>query len=124
VAYHANPSGSYEVYVRPFPGPGDQLPVSTMGGLYPRWAPGGKELYYLAPDGTLMAAPIAVSGATLEPGRPAALFRTRIVGGADVNLGMNYDIARDDRFRINTILGDTAASPITVVLNWRPEATP
>ncbi len=121
----SNVSGSYEVYVRSFPGPGGEWPVSTTGGLYPRWAPGGKELYYLAPDGTLMAAPIAVSGATLESGRPVALFRTRIVGGGtDVNLGMNYDIARDGRFLINTILGDTAASPITLLLNWRPEGTP
>jgi Tol biopolymer transport system component len=125
VAYHSNASGSYEVYVRSFPGPGGEWPVSTTGGLYPRWAPGGKELYYLAPDGTLMAAPIAVSGATLESGRPVVPFRTRIVGGGtDVNLGMNYDIARDGRFLINTILGDTAASPITLLLNWRPEGTP
>ena len=53
------------------------------------------------PDGSLMAWPIAVSGATLEPGRPVALFRTRIVGGGrDANIGMNYDIARDGRFLI------------------------
>ena len=111
--------------MRSFPGPGGDRPVSTSGGLYARWAPGGKELYYLAPDGTLMAAPIAVSGATLESGRPVPLFRTRIVGGAtDVNLGMNYDVARDGRFLINTILGDTAATPITLLLNWRPKTTP
>ena len=96
-----------------------------MGGLYPRWGPDGKELYYLAPDGTLMEAPIAVSGATLESGRPVPLFLTRIVGGgADVNLGMNYDVARDGRFLINTILGDTAATPIRLLLNWRPKTTP
>ena len=127
VAYHSNASGSgsYEVYVRSFPGPGDEVLVSTMGGLYPRWGPEGTELYYLAPDGTLMAAPIAVSGATLEPGRPVPLFHTRIVGGgADVNLGMNYDVARDGRFLINTILEGTAATPITLLLNWRPDATP
>jgi Tol biopolymer transport system component len=124
VAYHANPSGSYEVYVRPFPGPGGEQPVSTMGGVYPRWRADGNELYYLAPDGTLMAAPIAVRGATLESGRPVALFRTRIVGGGtNVNVGMNYDIDRDGRFLINTIVEGASASPITLLLNWRPEAT-
>src|SRR5207249_2502945 len=72
---------------RPIAAPGGQWQVSTAGGITPRWGPGGKELYYIAPDGTLMAAPIAVTGATIEPGRPAALFRTRIYGGGtDVNV--------------------------------------
>src|SRR5437016_14241222 len=54
--------------------------------------PCGKELYYIAPDGTLMAAPIAVNGATIEPGRPAALFRTRVYGrGTDVNVRTHFD---------------------------------
>ena len=88
----------------------DQSPVGTRG----------QGLDYLAPDGTLMAAPMAVTGATLDPGRPVALFRTRIVGGGtDLNLGVNYDIARDGRILINTVLDD-AASPITLIQNWKP----
>jgi Tol biopolymer transport system component len=120
VAYQSNASGPYEVYVRPFPGPGGQWQVSTAGGVYPRWAPGGTELCYLAPDGTLMAAPITVNGPTLEPGRPAALFRTRIHGGGtDTGATMQYDVARDGRFLINTVLED-AAAPITLLQNWTP----
>ena len=100
---------------------GGQWQVSTAGGTSPRWQPGGKELNYIAPDGTLMAAPIAVTGANLEPGRPVALFRTRIHGGGtDVNVGTNYDIAQDGRFLINTVLDD-ASSPITLLQNWHPE---
>ena len=90
--------------------------------MSPRWGPGGKELDYIAPDATLMAAPIAVNGATLEPGQPVALFRTRIVGGGtDLGVGTNYDIARDGRILINTVLDD-AAAPITLIQNWNPEA--
>ena len=132
VAYMSNESGRFEIDVRPFLGPsapggaerrgGGQWQVSTAGGMSPRWGPGGRELYYLAPDGTLMAAPMAVTGATLEPGRPVALFRTRIVGGgADLNVGVNYDIARDGRILINTVL-DEASVPITLIQNWNPEA--
>ena len=55
--------------------------VSTSGGIQSRWRPDGKELDHIAPDGTLMAVPITVKGATLEPGVPAVLFRTRIPGG-------------------------------------------
>ena len=68
-----------------------------------------------------MAAPIAVNSANLEPGRPVALFRTTIVGGGtDVGAGTNYDIARDGRILINTVLDD-ASSPITLLQNWHPE---
>ena len=77
VAYQSNESGRYEIHVRPFAGPlapdaadgrgGGQWQVSTAGGITPRWGRGGKELHYLAPDGTLMAAPIVVTGATLNP---------------------------------------------------------
>ena len=120
VAYHSNESGRPEVYVRPFPGPGGQWQVSTAGGIYPRWAAGNNEINYIAPDGTLMAVPVAINGSTFAPGRPAALFRTRIVGGGtDLNLGTNYDIARDGRFLINTLLDDIS-SPITLIQNWKP----
>ena len=67
-----------------------------------------------------MAAPITVNGGTLEPGKPVALFRTQIVGGGtDLGVGTNYDIARDGRILINTML-DEASSPITLIQNWNP----
>jgi hypothetical protein len=37
--------------------------------------PDGKELYYIAPDGKMMAATIGVREAQLEPGAPVALFQ-------------------------------------------------
>jgi hypothetical protein len=87
------------------------------------WRPDGKELYYLSPAGAIMAAPITVTGATLEPGAPVVLFPTRIVGGgADVQVGRNYDVAPDGRFLINTEL-DSVATPITLLMNWNPEGT-
>ena len=67
-----------------------------------------------------MAARIAVSGSTIEPGTPVALFQPRIYGGgADQNIGVQYDITGDGRFLINTVLED-AASPITLLQNWAP----
>ena len=71
-----------------------------------------------------MAAPIAVTGATLEPGTPVVLFPTRIYGGGvDTQQGRQYDVASDGRFLINTVL-DIAAAPITLIQNWQPEAKP
>ena len=89
--------------------------------MYPRWGLGGKEIDYLAPDGTLMAAPITVNGATFEPGTPVALFHPRIYGGGtDPLLGPQYDVARDGRFLINTVVENAASSPITLLQNWKP----
>jgi hypothetical protein len=90
-------------------------------GVYPRWSPDGKEVYYLAPDGTLMAAAVAAKGATLDVGVPATLFRTRIVGGGAFLVGgrQEYDVAKDGRFLINVETG-SAPPPITLVFNWKP----
>jgi hypothetical protein len=53
------------------------------------------------------------------------LFPTRIVSGgldnAQSREGRQYDIAPDGRFLINT-LRDDASAPITLLLNWNPEA--
>lgn len=130
VAYQSNETGRYEIYVRPFVDPaaagskvagtGGQWQVSTAGGLFGRWRLDGKELYYNGPDGQMMAAPITVTGTTLEPGTPVALFQTRIFGGGtDNGVGRQYDVTRDGRFLINTVLED-AAAPITLLQNWRP----
>ena len=133
MAYQSNESGREEIYVRAFAGPaapgasasqvGGQWQVSTAGGIFPRWRRDGQELYYLAPNGTLMASPIAVTGVTLAPGAPVALFPTRILGGGveTAGLGRQYDVTRDGRFLINTVL-DEAAAPITLIQNWTPDA--
>jgi hypothetical protein len=72
------------------------------------------------PDGTMMAAPIKVNGTTVEPGAPVMLFQTRIFGGgADIQLGRQYDVTADGRFLINTLLND-APAPITLLQNWNP----
>jgi Tol biopolymer transport system component len=122
VAYRSNESGTAEIYVRPFPGPGGQWQISTSGGIAPRWRHDGKELYYIAPDGRLMAVPIATKAGTLEPGTPVALFRTQIVGGGTNTNRQQYDVATDGRFLINTAVEDAAVSPVTILQNWQPPA--
>jgi len=73
----------------------------------------GREIFYIAPDSRLMAAPIALrpNGQTVKAGTPVALFR--ITG--------TYTVSSDgQRFLVNTITGE-ATSPITVILNWHPK---
>ncbi len=113
IATVADEAGKEEVYVAPFPGPGERVQVSTAGGTTPRWRGDGKELYYLAPDRKLMAVPIQTGGA-LEAGIPTPLFETRGDIGAS-----GYDVTRDgQRFLVITPVREDAALPIAVVLNW------
>jgi len=120
VAYQSNESSRNEVYVRPFPGPGGQWQVSASGGIQARWRRDGKELYYIAPDGKLMAVPMMVNGATLEPGVPVVLFQTRIWGGGTNAFSrQQYDVASDGRFLINVTTEDATSAPITLLLNWK-----
>ena len=122
VAYESDESGKYQIYLRPFPGPGGQWQVSTSGGVQPRWRADGKELYYIAPDGKLMATSVTAKGAAFEPGTPVALFQTRIWGGGtNATNGLQYDVAPDGKFLINVVTEDAAASSITVLLNWTPQ---
>ncbi len=103
------------------PAPSGQWQVSTAGGIYPSWRADGEALYYLGPGGAMMAAPITVRGTALEPGTPVALFPTQIYGGGVHNAqGRQYDVTRDGRFLINTVLDDATATPITLILNWTP----
>lgn len=131
VAYQSNESGRPEIYIRPFAGlaasgaasaaAAGQWQVSTAGGTFPRWRPDGKELYYLGPSGEMMAAPITVTGPTLARGAPVVLFPNQVLGGRLYNQqGRQYDVTRDGRFLINTVL-DEASAPITLLQNWHPE---
>ena len=125
VAYQTNESGRSEVVVQPFPDGSGRWQVSTAGGVAPRWRADGTELYFLAPDATLMAAPVTATGATFAAGPPVALFPTRIVEGGTIATGRpQYAVATDGRFLINQPAADAAAPPITLLLNWRPPATP
>ena len=120
VAYQSNESGKNEIYVQSFPDPGSKLLVSTGGGIAPRWRPDGKELFYIAPDSTLMAVPMQSTGEVLKPGVPAALFQTRIaLGGTSVRQKHQYAVApKGRRFLINASTSEPTASPIVVVTNW------
>jgi eukaryotic-like serine/threonine-protein kinase len=122
VAYQSNESGQFQINVRPFPGPGAQWQISTGGGIAPRWRRDGRELYYIAPDGWLMAAAIVANGATIEPGAPTMLFDPRIVNGGTYAARLQYAVAADGGFLVNVVAQDTASPPITLVQHWNPES--
>jgi Tol biopolymer transport system component len=122
VVYHSNESGRFEIYVVPFPSGGGKWQVSTNGGISPRWRRDGKELFFLAPNGTMMAATVSTSGSSFEAAQPVALFQTRIVGGGSSAVNkQQYAVSADGRFLINVPTGDSTSAPITLLMNWKPQ---
>ena len=123
VAYQSNESGQFEIYVQPFPGPGGKLQISSNGGAQPRWNRNGKEIFYVSLDSKMMAAPVRLSpdGQSLETGTPVALFPVRIAGGPLPGRNkQQYAVSSDgQRFLVNLATDEGAASPITLILNWK-----
>jgi Tol biopolymer transport system component len=116
IAYQTSESGKPEVVVRGFPEATGIVRVSTGGGNAPRWRADGKEIYFIAPDGKMMAVPVTLNGPTLSVGTPVPLFSTHIV---PLVFTYQYAVAPDGRFLVfNRQLAD--ASPITMLLNWKP----
>jgi serine/threonine-protein kinase len=121
IAYVTDESGREEVYVRPYPGPGDLIPISTDGGMEPVWSPDGKVLYYRDVSGNKMMSVSFITEPELHVGKPKVLFEGKYFGGAP--WGRNYDIAPDGtRFIMITDEGQIVKSTqINVILNWSEE---
>jgi Tol biopolymer transport system component len=122
IAYSSNESGRFEVVIQSFPEPGVKQQVSTSGGSEPLWSRDGKELFYIAPDLTLMAVSVKAAGSSLETAAPSALFQKRLSsdtfnGGGSIP-SRNYSVSADGRFLMNVTDSDSVFTPITVILNW------
>ena len=118
LAYMSNTSGAFEVYVSAFPSGGEEKRVSLAGGRHPRWrGSDGKELFFLAPDGSVMAAPVKYTP-SLEIGTPARLFRMPMV---DIIHGLNapYDVAPDGSKFLVIVPVQSSPVPLTLVRNWK-----
>ena len=96
LAYVSNESRRNEVYVQPYPGPGERHQISTNGGQQPAWSPNGQELFYVQPGPpggalTLMSVKVE-TGQAFRAGTPEALFESSDLWAA---WGRSYDVAPD-----------------------------
>ena len=114
VAYQSNESGQPQVYAAPFPGPGGKRQISLNGGTLARWRKDGKELFYVTPEGQLMAAEVAARNGTLEVGQVRELFN-----GITTGFGLTYDVSADgQKFLVADFGTATNSRPLTLVQNW------
>jgi Tol biopolymer transport system component len=116
LSYLSSESGTFEVYIQPFPGGGERVRVSTEGGGQPLWRRDGRELYYLSPDGRLMAVALKPAAGRLEVGRPAALFPL----GRFAPDFFDYAPSADgQRFLVKVPVGNAGGRSIHAIVNWQ-----
>lgn len=108
LAWISEVSGRPELYVRPFPGPGPRVQVSTVGAIGPHWAHNGREIFFrsLQPEdpagetGFMVAARVNTDGA-FRVESVESLFST--VGYVRSRAFPLYDVdAADQRFLMVT----------------------
>ena len=126
LAYEANDSGRFEIYVRPFPDVSSGLwQVSTDGGTRPLWARNGQELFYLTTDRRPHA---RRRGARADVGgdRTDEAVRGTLRPPHAFHSGRTYDVSPDGRRFLmikDGAVSDPNATPasMVVVLNWLEE---
>ena len=121
IAYSSDRSGVDEVYVRPFPGLDRLTPISTGGGLEPRWGPDGRELFYRRPDGELHV--VAVDTDAGEIVVESDLVFEGVRPGALLEGLRTYDIDPSGARVISIAFtrGSDAQGGLIIVENWIEE---
>ncbi len=114
IAYSSSESGAFEVYVRPFPGPGGRWQISTGTGAYPIWSKNGKELFYRAVDGKIMVLNYTTSGDTFRADKPSVWSSSAFANRSNV---WNFSLSPDGkRFAVLKAGGaETVPAPINKV---------
>jgi len=121
IAYVSDESGALEIYAQRYPELGERYKVSVGGGGQPQWRRDQREIFYIAPDHTIVAVPVN-QGQRPVFGSPRRLFRAPVTGGPD-SARDNYAAAADgDRFLVDGAVVDVSEAAITVLVNWPAEA--
>ena len=118
VVFSSAESGRDEIQIVPFdpsrPVSSGKIAVSQEGGSEPTWSKDGKEIFYLSPDGKMMAVPVT-SKLPIQVGKPKLLFD---VGGVS-DFPPSYDVTRNGkRFLVNRSVGEGKPGYILVITNW------
>jgi serine/threonine-protein kinase len=120
IAYSSDENGWPEIYVEPFPGPGERFQVTANGGTQPVWVRDTGEIVYRRFD-DMWAVETTAVGAEIEIGTPRLLFTRSIEQGEAVDSQV-FDVS-DDGTRIIAVTVPDADQPrrIEYVTDWTDE---
>jgi eukaryotic-like serine/threonine-protein kinase len=108
--------GQSEIFVRRFPMTEEEWRISTAGGQQPSWSRDGKEIFFVALDDRLMAAPVSTRP-SFSSGAPQPLYAS----GLKLDVTANQYVASADgqRFLMAVPTQAIDSGLFRVLLNWR-----
>jgi serine/threonine-protein kinase len=116
---NGGPGERFQVYVRPFPGPGGRLQISTDGGVFPTWSRTGRELFYGTSDPSrttrIMVVPYRVEGDSFVAEKPRLWSDGGYRWSGDIKL-RPFDLHPDGQRFALALPEETEAQPKHVVL--------
>jgi Tol biopolymer transport system component len=123
IAYVSTESGSFEVYVQPYPGPGEKHRISTEGGTQPIWTANGRELVFRRSAEEVYSASIT-SLNPFQAEAPRLLVSNKSTGYSSTTPVRGWDASADGQrflFTKDEPSKDKPVTQIEVVLNWDRE---
>jgi Tol biopolymer transport system component len=120
--YVSNESGRDEVYVTPFPGPGEKRQVSAQGGIYAWWYGSNRikdeGIVYGDPaNASANLVPVTEKNNTLEFGQPRVLF-----GGRNFSDANGGTFSPDfKKMLVSLSIKSESSNSLVMVNNWRAE---
>ena len=116
IACESDESGDKQIYVQPFPSTGAKYQISVGGGTRPSWRANGQEIFFIAPDSSVMAAQVKISTG-FQADVPVRLFQSGIATQA--GRSRMYAVTSDgNRFLTAVPRERFATTSITVAVNW------
>ncbi|HKE57078.1 MAG TPA: protein kinase [Pyrinomonadaceae bacterium] len=114
LAYTSDESGRYEVYVRPYPGPGGKWQISTEGGEEAVWSANGQELFYRNGEKWMVA--VVRTNNDFRAETPALMFENYFINVLGLSHWPQPDGQR--QVMIQPLGAESNLRQINVVLNW------
>lgn len=121
IAYQSNESGSEQIYVRPFPGPGGHWQVSTGGGQFPIWSPNRRELFFQNLANQTMSVEYTATGGSFDAGMPRVWSDGHLLGTVQVP---TLDLAPDGKRFVGPPFDAAGVRPtvhVTFLINFFDE---
>ena len=114
-----------EVYVRPYPGPGGVVQISSGGGGIPRWTRSGRQIFFRSAEGRIMVVDCQVKDGVFVAGRQRPYSETRLGSVLGPNSGAEFDVMPDGNRLVAVVSqessGEKSTAHVTFLLNFFEE---